>query len=193
MLERDQLLAWKKQYGTVFHGFLADREYCFRPLTIGEFNAALGGRGAEDLGLAEQVEAEDEIVGACLLYPDIEEYGSWPVGLAATLAETIISASGWGEEDRIEEIFSQCQRSLNTYVAQFKLLIITAEMGYSWEELDNVSMEKMVELAAAANAIVSMKGQIAMGNPPQLTLGGEEEGDPTARMLHQAARKEGIM
>lgn len=193
MLAQDQLLAWKKQYGTVFHGFLADREYCFRSLTIGEFNSILGGRGAEDLDMVEQVEAEDEIVGACLLYPSIEEYGSWPVGLATKLAEAIITSSGWGEEDKIEELFSRYQRELGTYVAQFKLVIIAAGMGYTWEQLDEISMEKMVELAAAANAIVAIKSQIAMGNPPQFTLGEEDEGDPTARMLHQAARKEGII
>jgi hypothetical protein len=192
-IEQDQLLEWKRQYGVIFQGGTEDYQYCFRPLTVNEYNALAGNQGDS---LAEQVDIEDTIVSTCLLHPSIDEYGSWPAGLAASLVDAIIISSGWGDENDIVKRFAGYQEGLGTYLNQFKMVVTAAEMGYSWSELDNKSVDQIIELAAAANEILQIKAAVAAGNPPQLELTGDGEigdEDSVARRLHEVARKEGFM
>jgi hypothetical protein len=192
-IEQEQLLEWKKQYSVIFQGGSDEYSYCFRPLTVNEYNA-LGNKQGESL--LEQVDTEDAIVSACLLYPSIEEYGCWPSGLAASLVDAIMINSGWGDEDDIIKRFNTYQGELGTYLNQFKLVVMAAEMGYSWFELNNQSVDQIVELAAAANEVLQIKAAVATGSSPQLELSDNEapvDADSTARRLHEVARREGHM
>jgi hypothetical protein len=189
-IPKEQLIEWKRCYGVIYQGEADGRDYCFRSLTVNEFNALSGGM-VDDL--AEQVDAEDTIVSTCLLYPSIEEYGSWPAGLAASLVDAIMVNSGWGDEEEISNRFAKYRGELGSYLNQFKMLIVAAGLGYTWEELDDKSVDKLLELTAAANEVLQIQASVAVGNPAQLDLGGTDENnqDPVAQKLYEASRKAG--
>lgn len=134
------------------------------------------------------------IVSTCLLYPSVDEYGSWPAGLAAQLVDTIMQSSGWGEEELLLSTFEEYQESLSTYLATFRLLIMAAGMGYSWDELEDKSVDDLLELAAAANEILAIKATVATGQftPLQVTEGKPTTEEEMVQKLHQAARQAGI-
>lgn len=198
-VSQQQLLKWKKEYGTIYQGGTEEYFYCFRPLTVNEYLVLAV--DAEQFDEADALEAEDLIVETCLLYPSLDEYGSWPAGLAASLVEAIITSSGWGDEEDMVNRFSRYQEELQSFLTQFKIVIMAAEMGYSWDELDDMSVDRIVELVASANEILVVKASIAAGSPIQVDLTGEDPAAPmgvdqsqddVARKLHEASRRAGI-
>ena len=200
MIEHRQLIEWKKEYGEIFQGDFGGFEYCFRPLTIHEYNLFLGNVDPQDIDPATEMETEDQVLSACILYPPLEELDrSWPAGLAEKLVEAVMASSGWGSEKELIQRFKEHQGEILTYLGQFKVAIMAAEMGFSWKELDNLSVDQLSALAVAASEILKIKSMVTRGAEIELSMDEPEDAqrtalaeDPLAAQLHQAGRSEGL-
>lgn len=150
---------WKQQYGSVYRVITLGKEYIIRPLTEREYETIWGGAISLD-ALDREFDSTIDTVRNCVLFPketvselDSDDYNTLPGGLADCLCDAILQVSDFSNTSGIDIILGESRIEIESTINVLKDYILAAEMGYSLDELENMTLDKICLLTAHAEQV----------------------------------------
>ena len=150
---------WKQVYGSLIEVKVQGDIYIARPLTEKEYKSIWGGaysleRGTRDFNL------EYETVKNCVLFPENitemldSDSLTLPGGILNSLCGAILEVSDFSNTTTIDVLLKQYRQEIEvSTIDVLKNYILAAEIGYTLEELENMTMEKICKLTAHAEQV----------------------------------------
>lgn len=151
MIDIDQILEWKAQYGDIFQTQILDTHYIFRAIGREEYKQII----LMNLPLGEYQEA---LCFNTVIYPESYNYSEGIAGIAEVLTDFILDISGLHENQSLE-LITDYREEMNHYDYQVDCMIHEAFPEYSIEEISNWPVRKtMYYLSRAEWILTYLKG-----------------------------------
>lgn len=135
------------------------------------------------------VDAEDYIVSIAVLYPEKEALDKLPAGVFTSLADEILTISGFGEVKFAKQCMDESRAKAEQVISLMKAFIIAAIPSYKDDELDKYTFAQLADKVALAEKILEVQRE---GSTLTL-IDPEEEALKEAQKVRreQAVRKPG--
>lgn len=173
MITDQQRYELKKQFGNVYSTTLGGIEYVFRPLTIEEYEYILEIIGESGI----DADLEDYAVRFSVVDPPNVNLDKMKAGHVTALADEILRISGFVEIDYLVELLTSHRASMEKATAMMKAIVIAAMPSYTDEDLNSLTMDKLLEKLALAEKIISVQ-QAASGLPSDMSVLFAFDGQP---------------
>lgn len=149
----EDLLSWKRTYGSIYYIKIGESYYVFRTLTRGEHSTLM--KVGEEL----ECDTGDLIVRTCLLYPvtDISELDKLLAGEFDYLLRSIVSMSGFSQMERVEKDIEEARESIATLENQIIILVCKAFPHLTIQDVDRFTYDELIKYLAVSEAILDMK------------------------------------
>lgn len=199
-----QIIDWKKEFKEVFSITAKGQLYYFRSLRVAELEALpLGKDGVGAL------DVEDLVLGLGILWPTAIEFDSIPAGIASTISEEILTASGFSSPKVAKEFLEGEKAKTDDLFILMKAYIIAAMPAYKEDDFDHLTFRELARKVALAEKVLEVHQASYQSESVTLDLIDPEEeleeeqkkarkhnsmktdghasyDDPVARKLHQA-------
>ena len=133
---------------------IQNREFVFRTLGVGEY---LNIKKC----VSTEKDFEDAVCQATLLYPEDQNivFGLYPLaGVSSIACDEIIKHSGLDGMDNIRERIIQRKEEMNIFHNQCMNLVKAAFPELSYEEIEQYSWCKLVDIAVRAESVMAIRG-----------------------------------
>lgn len=154
MLSVYDLAFFKEMYRgcKIVYALFGDKEFVFKSLGRKEYQNII------ELTSNEH-ELEDAICQTALVYPDDYDFAYSPMaGISTSIAPTIIEVSGFTSLDSVIEMYEDSKRKASIFDQQCMALIKMAFPEYNFEEMEEWTWEKLMDITAKAEFIVQLQG-----------------------------------
>lgn len=180
----------KEKYGKVFSVPLSAKVECvFRPLTVSEYEKI-----ESDTSLST-TEIEDKIVSTCVFWPINFDINNLQAGTITSLSDEILENSNFSDANVAQAALSAAREKANTITNIMKTAVLALNdvMGYTLDDLNNMTFEQLCDAVTLAEQIIKIKKTIYDPSIElEVSFGIEEEvesaptEDLTALKLQQA-------
>lgn len=175
---RREVSRWQQLFGSIYEVGIQGEVYVVRPLTEKEFRFLWGGAYSLERE-ARDFETEYATIKACILSPEnlIERLDAddptLPGGILSSLCEIIIEASNFSNTTIISDTLAQYRKEQeSSTIDVLKNYILAAEIGYTLEELEEMTLEKICRLTAHAEQVTIFRHiqrqKAQFGDEPQV-------------------------
>lgn len=152
-LDTDTLLYYKELYDghIIIYVLFKDMEFLVRSLTRKEYRFIINNN-------KNKLDIEDEICNTCCLYPENYHFEtSGLAGLNATLSDAILDVSGFKDVDIILGYYNKAKEA-NSLEIQCMDLIKAFIPEYTYEQMEEWSWKKLMDMTVRAERIAKLKG-----------------------------------
>lgn len=134
----------KKKYGSIFSMIVGEELFLFRLLTKKEYEIVIKSTaGDEDL-------KEEMVCQYAVLYPDVD-FATYKAGIPTALAPAILYESGFVSADKAYQyLYESRVNVLDNFTEQAAIVIISAFPAYTFEDIEEWDIEKILLMAARA-------------------------------------------
>jgi hypothetical protein len=151
VLTNEHVIHFKSNYEEVYLVELLDQEFVFRVVGREEYKAILD--ACEDLS-----DVQETLCQTAVLYPDGYDFIDNVAGLAETISNFILDASGL-TEGQAKGLLEQYRQEMQVFDYQADVIIHEAFPEFSIEHIQNWSVKKMMYyLARAEWVLINLKG-----------------------------------
>lgn len=162
-------------------------------MTFAEFDKVAAYKNDPDMSSAD---AEDEIIKAAVVYPEDFDLNKFPPGSITSLAEQIVSFSGFSSARVAKRVLDEKRQIASQVRGLMKAFVLATIHTDTPEFLDNLTYSKLAERVALAERIIEVKQAIAGIESTDVTLtliDPEEEREKEAQTAarHDASKLEG--
>lgn len=148
-LTEELISTWKKQYGNIYS--VGSQGFVVRALTIEEHSELLIHKEWST------VDAEDYIVFLTVLHPTKEELDKLPGGIFSSLAEEVLSISGFSDVKFAKQTMDAAREKANEVISLMKAFIIAAMPQYTDDTLNKFNFVQLANKVALAEKILEIK------------------------------------
>lgn len=180
MVDQLQIDEWKAKYRNVYLVEFQDEDFVFRSLTLGEFSAV------QDVAQESNVDAEECIVRAALLHPDLGD--TVPAGLWSSLASEILDISYFNAPGLMKRVVITKREQSNNLPTQIKAFIIAAIPTYNDYDLDNMTFDQLADRVILAEQIIKVQQASAGIEDSDLKLEIIDPAEEAAKAKKDAAK-----
>lgn len=151
MVNQETIRKFKEKYGSVYLTEYDNQVFVWRMLTRGEYNKAIN-------LYDDEIEREDYVCSLCVLSPEDYDFSGANGGYASSLCNEILSNSLMAPNSAIN-MLGQYRTQMEDFDKQVPIIIITAFPQYTFEDIENWTMEQTLErLAQAEWALQNIHG-----------------------------------
>lgn len=154
----------KKQYGSdIFSAHIGKKDYVFRSLTYGEY------KDFTNLGLSAG-ELEEIICYAAVVYPEDIDLDIMLPGNVSSLSDEILEYSCFSSIEKTEKKLNESRMASMHGIEMMKAFILAAMPVYTYDQLDDYTIQKLTNLLAISELILEIKSGVARGAELKLSL-----------------------
>ena len=165
----------KSRHKHVYSTSADDKTVVFRPLTWKEQHSLVE-------GATEDCEQADNIVKACLLYPEYDSLiEDFDAGVVETLATEIVSASGFSSVEAFNEGLIWAREETQKVEYEVIAAICKAFPAYTPEDVYDLQFLDIMVRLAIAEKILGMSPEMSQEDSLPITPGMEAFGGPPPR------------
>lgn len=151
MIDINNILNWKEQFGEIYQIEVRDRHFIFRPIGREEYKQII----LMDLELGE---FQEMICFQSIIYPDDYDYSTGIAGIAEVMSDVVLDASGL-HMGQAKELLDEFREEMFNYDYQVDCMIHEAFPEYKIEEISEWSVRKtMYYLSRAEWILQTLKG-----------------------------------
>lgn len=151
MININDILQWKQEFGDIFQMEILGRHFIFRPLGREEYKQII----ILDLELGDFQEA---ICFQAMIYPNDYDYSRGIAGVAEIMSDAILDSSGL-HMGQAKQLLDEFRAEMMNYDYQVDCMIHEAFPEYSLEEISTWSVRKtMYFLSRAEWILATLKG-----------------------------------
>jgi hypothetical protein len=168
MIDDEVLAELKKKNGPLFAFNIKGTDLLFRQLTFEQFDDIAQG---QESGYLSSADAEDKVLEATLVYPDINFIQRIPAGAVSSIAQEIIDQSGLASARIAKGILEEKRAISQTDVRVLMKAFVLATMpAYSPDDLNKMTFSQLAEKVALAERIIEIKQTMNGLQPSQMKL-----------------------
>lgn len=155
------VLSWKKKYGSIYYVKIGEREYVFRVLSRGEYLSLLA---IQD---KFKIDIGDIILKECLIFPKFNKssFDKRKAGEIDGLITCINDRSGFSKSDQILQDLEDSRVKIGTLDSQIMVLICKAFPHLTLQDINNLSYEDMMQYLSISEEILDVKLNIEKPKP----------------------------
>jgi hypothetical protein len=155
------VLPWKKKYGSIYYVKIDEREYVFRVLSRGEYLSLL------IIQDKFKIDIGDLILKECLVYPKFNKstFDKRKAGEIDGLIACISDKSGFSKTDQILQDLEGSRAKIGTLDSQIIVLICKAFPHLTLQEINNLTYEDMIQYVSVSEEILGAKLNIEKPKP----------------------------
>jgi hypothetical protein len=151
MLSDEQIAQWKSMYEEVYLVTILEQQFVFRVIGREEYKEIL-------LSVENISDMQEAICQKAVLYPQAYDFVDNVAGIAETISNFILEASGL-QEGQAKALLEQYRQDMTIFDYQADVIIHEAFPNISMEEIQSWSVKKMMYyLARAEWVLVNLRG-----------------------------------
>lgn len=175
-IERNVINRLKREYGKIYSTKYQDKEYVFRPLSVGEL---------ERVTFKASPANEEQIVGDILLHPVDINLDKMPAGFVPAILNEATRVSGFDSPREANAIMDSKRDAMNMVIPAIKAFVVAGQQAKKKEELDKLSFDELLDELAFSEKVLEIISNVTNPQVEAITFTME---DPVELAEQEAQR-----